>query len=109
MPTLREIFGNAINNEDTYIIVRDRKPTQCSHIDNIEELPFIKRCTGAKMHNLSVCPRHAYTVNYLDGRGIERTAYFDTKGKAEYFKRNNNWLECNYDARTEKVSASSRT
>jgi hypothetical protein len=98
MPTLHEIFGRAINLPNgKYVIVRDRKPEQCSYIDNTEESPFIKRCPYPKVHNLTVCKRHAFTVNYLDGRGIERTAFFDTIGKAEYFKRRGtNWLECNY-------------
>lgn len=97
MPTLRQIFGHAVPTEDDkYVVVHDKRPKQCTHIDNVEELPFIKRCKSTKMHNLVVCKDHAYTINYLDGRGIEHTAYFDTEGKAEYFRVRNNWIETNY-------------
>jgi hypothetical protein len=97
MPTLREIFGHSVtDSEDRLIIVRDRKPKQCSHVESTEEAPFVKRCTNDKMHNLTVCKSHAYSINYLDWIGVEQMAYFDTVGKAEYFKSKNNWLECNY-------------
>lgn len=97
MPTLREIFGHAVPTEDgKYVVVHDKRPKQCTFISNVEEPPFVERCKSTKVHNLRVCKDHAYSIEYLDGRGIERTAYFDTEGKAEYFRARNNWIECNY-------------
>lgn len=96
MPTIREIFGRHVYFNDKYIPVRDRKIKQCSHISPSDEHPFVKRCTKNKMSGLEVCKDHAYTVNYMQN-GIERTAYFSTIPKAEYFKViTPSWMECNY-------------
>lgn|SRR5690606_15796028 len=97
MPTLHEIFGNSVPVADgKYLVVRDKKRNQCQFISNIEMPPFISRCKKSAVVGIHLCPIHAYSVNYIDGNGKEHTARFDTKGKAEYFKRNNNWTECNY-------------
>lgn len=98
MPTIRQIFGNAVTGTyDKPIIVRDRKPKQCSQIFSIEEFPYIRRCHGTKMHNLDVCKDCAFSVSYFQD-GSLHTAYFSTVGKAEYFKkRTPGWTETNYD------------
>jgi len=60
MPTLHQIFGHAVTDEEQQlIIVRDRKPGQCSFIEAIDETPFIRRCTKSKVHHKKVCENHA--------------------------------------------------
>ena len=80
---------------------RDFKFTQCEHIENIEELPFIKRCTNQKLTNKRVCAEHAFTVTHVVGNeGREVTRYFDTRKGAEEFRRLEvpiTWIETNYE------------
>lgn len=106
MPTLRSIFGTRINSEQFGIFtVKDSKPNQCQHIDTIDPPPFIKRCTAPKAISLDVCLSHAFTVNYrkyLPSKRVEKeaTAYFNSVGQAEYFRRNkaqDKWTETNYE------------
>lgn len=98
MPTLRQIFGNAVDDVKTgrTIIVRDRKRFDCTHIENIEEAPFIKRCTNRKLLGGVVCKDHALSVTYIDGNDEQHTAYFDSIGKAENFRKMVTWQEVNY-------------
>jgi len=59
MPTIRQIFGHSVPVEDgKYLVVRDRKPKQCSFIENIEEPPFIKRCILSPNPNSKLCDKH---------------------------------------------------
>jgi hypothetical protein len=97
MPTLRQIFGNAVTDSDgKTIIVRDRKRWDCSHIDLIDDAPFIRRCINRKMLGSTVCKDHAFTVTYLGDDNKLHTAYFDTIEAAERCRKKTSWREVNY-------------
>lgn len=98
MPTLKQIFGYAVEDVKTgrIIIVRDRKRFDCTHIDNIEEAPFIKRCTNHKLLGSTVCKYHSFSVTYIGGDNKQHTAYFDTIDQAEPFRKKVTWRETNY-------------
>ncbi len=99
MPTVAEIFGRYVHDFSTNrdIKVRDHKINRCQHIDNTDEVPFIKRCPNGRYMSLKVCRNHAYSVNFVESaQGKEKTVYFDSILEAEKYKKAVNWLETNY-------------
>jgi hypothetical protein len=85
---LTQIFGR---------YVKDLKRGQCTHIDNVETPPFIRRCTSPVAKGTSVCLQHAKTVTYRL-HSLEHTAYFNDVRHAERFRRANPsiWTKTNY-------------
>lgn len=97
MPLLDEIFGTRDANGR---MIRDAKRAKCTHIKDIDDLPFVKRCKHPKALGLSVCLHHAKTVTYMpDVTKPAITRYFSTIDEAEYFRKYEaslSWIESNY-------------
>lgn len=94
MPRLNQIFRG--------ISFRDKKIGQCTVIKNIDELPYIKRCTNRCGTGLTVCLEHAYAVTFRWGdpkRNQTKSTYFSSKVQAEHFRTTQvplTWTETNY-------------
>lgn len=80
---------------------KDKKSDQCIHVDNIEEAPFVRRCTRSKYKNTSVCDKHVkYVVHVAADTGKEIVHYFNSTHQAENFRNKEvptTWIQTNYE------------